>query len=186
MEEPYLHDQTFENLEELPKGEYENCTFMRCSLANQDISSFKFLNCDFIGCNLSLTKLKNTVFHDVTFKNCKMLGLRFDDVYPHGLSLSFENCQLNHSSFFELKMKQTKFHQCHLLEVDFSGTDLSLAVFEDCDLSGALFDQTNLEYVDFTTAHHYAIDPDKNRLKKAKFSMMGISGLLHKYDIEIL
>jgi fluoroquinolone resistance protein len=42
-----------------------------------------------------------------------------------------------------------------------------------------------LEKADFRTAYNYSIDPEKNRIKKAKFSIFGVTGLLDKYDIEI-
>jgi hypothetical protein len=53
-------------------------------------------------------------------------------------------------------------------------------------LAGATFDNTNLEKTNFTTAFNYSIDPDNNRIKKAKFSVPGVLGLLNKYDIVIV
>ena len=50
---------------------------------------------------------------------------------------------------------------------------------------GAAFENTILEKADFRTSFNYSIDPGKNRIKKAKFSLAGIAGLLEKYDIEI-
>ena len=38
---------------------------------------------------------------------------------------------------------------------------------------------------DFTTAHNYSIDPEINKIKKAKFSLSQLPGLLDKYDIVI-
>ena len=35
------------------------------------------------------------------------------------------------------------------------------------------------------TAYNYAIQPDSNRIKKARFSLQGVRGLLEKYDIVI-
>ena len=67
----------------------------------------------------------------------------------------------------------------------FAEADLTEAVFKDCDLSGAIFDYTVLEKADLRTAQHYSIDPENNRLKKARFSIFGIAGLLDKYDIDI-
>jgi len=32
---------------------------------------------------------------------------------------------------------------------------------------------------------NYSIDPELNKIKKARFSTQGIAGLLDKYDIEI-
>jgi hypothetical protein len=35
------------------------------------------------------------------------------------------------------------------------------------------------------TSFNYSINPELNRIKKAKFSMPAVVGLLDKYDIEI-
>jgi uncharacterized protein YjbI with pentapeptide repeats len=58
-------------------------------------------------------------------------------------------------------------------------------VFSQCDLSGAIFDHTNLEKVDFRTATNFTINPSLNTLKKAKFSMPSVVGLLKNFDIII-
>jgi hypothetical protein len=50
---------------------------------------------------------------------------------------------------------------------------------------GATFESTIIEKADFRTSFNYSIDPEKNRIKKARFSLAGIAGLLDKYDIEI-
>jgi len=44
---------------------------------------------------------------------------------------------------------------------------------------------SNLENVDFRSSYNYIIDPEKNKLKKAKFGVSGIFGLLKKYNLEI-
>jgi uncharacterized protein YjbI with pentapeptide repeats len=92
---------------------------------------------------------------------------------------------LNHASFYKLKLKNTRFSHCKLEEVDFSECDLSAAVFDECELTGATFDQTNLEKADFRTAVRYVINPTTNRIKKAKFSLRGVAGLLTQFDIII-
>jgi uncharacterized protein YjbI with pentapeptide repeats len=69
--------------------------------------------------------------------------------------------------------------------VDFTAADLSQAVFDACDLADALFDRTVLEKADLRGALHYSIDPETNRVKKARFSPEGLRGLLGKYDIII-
>ena len=61
----------------LPKGEYENCTFINCNFSNTDLTEIIFVDCEFIGCNLSLVKLTQTVFRDIKFSDYKMLGLPF-------------------------------------------------------------------------------------------------------------
>ena len=70
--------------------------------------------------------------------------------------------------------------------MDFTEADLNNASFDNCDLIGAKFEKTNLEKADLSTSFNYSIDPELNRIKKAKFSIDGIAGLLDKYDIEIV
>lgn len=185
MAETYITDRTFERQVALAKGEYENCIFNSCDFGNHDLSGFKFTDCVFNNCNLSLARLDKAAFRDVIFRDCKMLGLRFDACNPLGLSVSFDGCQLNHSSFYKTKIKKTVFRNSQLLETDFAEADLSGGVFDNCDLALAVFDRTVLEKADFRTSYNYSIDPETNRIKKARFSITGVSGLLDKYDIDI-
>lgn len=189
MSQAFIQDQNFDKLdytqEPLAKGEYENCTFTNCNFEETNLNDIKFMNCDFHDCNWSLAQLNGTVLREVKFKDCKMLGLQFETCNDFGLSFSFENCQLNHSTFFQMNIKKTIFQNCQLREIDFSESNLSNVVFDNCDLSQAIFINTVLDKADFRTAYNYSIDPESNRLKKAKFSILGISGLLDKYDIVI-
>ena len=114
-----------------------------------------------------------------------MLGLRFDECNKFGLAFSVDNCTLNHVSFFELKLKKMIFKNSQLQEADFTGCALTSAVFDNCDLTRTTFDNTLLEKTDLRTAYNYSIDPEMNRLKKTRFSLSGIAGLLDKYDIDI-
>jgi uncharacterized protein YjbI with pentapeptide repeats len=84
-----------------------------------------------------------------------------------------------------MKIKKTFFKNSQLQEADFTETDLTDSVFDNCSMERATFDQTILEKVDFRTSFNYSIDPELNRIKKAKFSILGVAGLLEKYDIEI-
>lgn len=185
----YLAEQTFEKadftLRALPKGEYENCKFINCNFSNSDLSGVKFLDCEFISCNLSLANITKTAFNDISFNDCKMLGLRLENCNDFGLAFSFSNCKLDHCSFFKLKLKKTTFKNSQLHEVDFSECDLANSSFENCDLMAATFYRTILEKADLRTAYNYSIDPDNNRIKKARFSKSGIAGLLNKYGIII-
>jgi uncharacterized protein YjbI with pentapeptide repeats len=70
-------------------------------------------------------------------------------------------------------------------EADFTGSDLSGSIFDYCDLAGAIFENSVQEEVDFRTAYNYTIDPESNRIRKARFAAEWISGLLGKYGIEI-
>lgn len=169
----------------LPKGEYDCCRFMSCDFSGSDLANVKFMECEFENCNLSMAKLTNSALLDVKFINCKMLGLHFDDCNEYGLLVYFEGCNLTHSSFYKTKLQKTTFKNCRLHETDFTECNLSSSVFDNCDLSGTAFQNTNLENADLRSAFNFSIDPEKNRLKKAKFSLSGIAGLLDRHDIEI-
>jgi fluoroquinolone resistance protein len=58
--------------------------------------------------------------------------------------------------------------------MDFAESDLSHSVFANYDLDGSIFDNTNLEKADLRSAFNYNIDPDKDRIRKAKFSLDGV------------
>ena len=113
------------------------------------------------------------------------MGLFFDQCNPFGLTVSFENCILTHSSFYKLRLKKTSFKNSNLQNVDFTECDLTGAVFDNCDLTGAVFNNSILEKADFRTSFGYFFDPQVNKIKKAKFSLSGLPGLLEKYDIDI-
>jgi len=190
MEQKYFEGVSYKKADftkkPLPAGSYENCIFDGCDFSGTDLSNIKFTDCEFIVCNLSLAKLNNTALRDIKFHECKMLGLLFDNCNKFGFSVSFTNCILNHSSFYQVNIKGAKFIHTQLQEVDFTESDLSGAVFDNCNLDRAIFQHTLLEKSDFSTAYGYAIDPEVNRLKKAKFSKAGLTGLLYKYDLEII
>jgi fluoroquinolone resistance protein len=170
----------------LEKAEYDHCNFLNCNFYESDVSDITFSSCRFENCDFSLARCMKAVFNDVRFVNCKLLGLHFDNCNPLLLSVYFENCLIRISSFYRLKLKKTKFIRCNLQEADFTDADLSGALFDNCDLQGALFENTNLERADLFSSYHFSIDPEKNRIRKARFSKAEIAGLLHKYDIEIL
>jgi fluoroquinolone resistance protein len=189
MEQVYIENKIFDKNDfvqsPLAPGEYENCTFLNCDFSNSDLSNILFIECEFVDCNLSLVKLIKTVFRDVKFKGNKMLGLRFEDCDKFGLAFSFDNCNLNNCSFYQTKLKGISFKNSQIHEADFTECDLTGSLFENCDLSGATFENTIIEKADLRTSFNYSIDPDLNRIKKAKFSLNGIAGLLGKYEIEI-
>ncbi len=185
MPTPSFLDQIFKQVDHLQPGEYEGCIFRDCPLQETDLSNMTFADCTFERCDLSMAPVRNTSFRVVHFKECKMLGMRLDDCKTFLLEFTFEDCQLNLSSFFGLPLKKTTFRRCSLVETEFVNADLNEAVFNECDLSGATFEQTKLLNADFRTARNYVIDPEMNSIKGAQFSAQGLEGLLMKYGIII-
>jgi len=183
-----FEDQVFEKKDfstAWTKGEYDHCTFHHCDFSNLNLSGTIFSDCRFLDSNLSLAKLGKTAFKTVYFKDCKLLGMRFDQADDFLFSVSFDHCFLNHSSFYKKKLKGSQFLYCKMEEVEFSEADLSFSVWDGTDLSRAKFENTLLERADFRLALHFSIDPEKNKIKKAKFSLPGVLGLLDVYDLDI-
>jgi len=188
MEHSYfdiLYEKTDFSQTGLPKGDYENCSFLNCIFSQTDLSNINFSDCSFRDCDLSLAKVNHTAFRNITFRGCKLLGIHFDQCNAFLFSAEFLACKLDHSSFFRLQIKKTKFKDCSLVEVDFSEADLSYSLFDHCELRGATFQNSNLEKADLRSAYNYSIDPELNRIKKAKFSAAGLAGLLDRHDIDI-
>lgn len=185
----YIEDKTFEKIDgtkmPIDIAEYEHCDFINCNFSEANLSGAVFSSCKFKDCNLSMAVLAKTSFRNVQFVNCKMLGLRFENCNDFLFEIHVDSCTLNLSSFYKLKLKKMRLKNSSLHEVDFSEVDLSASIFDNCDLLNATFDKSILEKADFRTAYNYIIDPESNRIKKAKFSRNGIAGLLNKYDIEI-
>lgn len=189
MNKTFTENKHFQRLtfvqNKLSIGEYERCRFDSCIFTNADLSGINFGECEFTNCDMSLVKITNSAFREVIFNGCKLLGIHFDECNKFSFSVTFDHCQLKLAAFYTLNLKNTIFTECNLQEVDFSDSNLTAVVFDRCDLSGAIFKNSVLEKVDFRTAYNYSINPEMNRMKKAKFSTMGLAGLLDKYKIEI-
>ena len=167
----------------LPKQEYENCSYINCNFSGSDLSNVTFRECLFTDCDLSLAQMKNTVFSDVQFLNCKLLGLHFDNCDDLFLSVDFENCILELSVFYKILLKRTRFKDCNLSGADFTETNLSHSLFLNCNLKNTIFERSILEHVDFTSSFNFSINPEANKISKAKFSKENLIGLLDKYQI---
>lgn len=185
----FIADQTFKGKDytqnRLPKADYENCVFKGCDFANGYLDNQNFMECKFVDCNLSNANIAHTIFKEVIFSHSKLIGLKFEDCNDFLMDFSFQDCILNFSSFYGLKLKSQRFMDCKLEGVDFTEATLVQAQFAKCDLQGAIFSATVLENADFRTARNFNIDPERNRLKKAQFSKEGAIGLLKKYDIVV-
>ncbi len=189
MEDFINIDKVFEKLvlfdAKISGREFDGCVFKNCELSNSVFSDCVFMDCEFIGCNLSMAKMPGTGLKTVTYKDCKLLGIRFDECDGFLFKVDFQSSVLDYSWFTNKKMPKTLFAGCSLKGVNFSGCDLTASDFANANLDGAIFDETVLKSADFTTAYNFRIDPEFNPMQKAKFSVNGIPGLLEKYDIKI-
>ncbi len=186
----YIENKTFENIdfskETLEQADYEQCTFSRCEFTEVSLNNLAFIECSFLNSNLSNTKVEAASFRDVKFLGCKLTGVDFSLCNPSMISLDFEDCVLDYVSLARLHLKKISFRNCSMIRTFFDDADLSSSKFISCNLENAVFIGTKLEQADLSTSYNYIIDPEKNKIKKAKFSSSGVPGLLTKYDIVIV
>lgn len=181
LKNPELFANTdFSSVPANPDG-FENCQFTNCTFP--DLSNLKFLDCHFKTCNLSNLKTGSSLFQSVLFSDCKLLGLNFSGAKDFGFEVHFENCLLDYAAFDRKKMNKSAFKDCRLHNVNFTETDLSKCKLTNCDLFEALFSGTDLRGVDLTTCTNFLIDPELNKIKKAKFLLQSLPDLLYRYEI---
>ena len=189
MSDNLITDKIFEGIdftkESIKIADYDGCTFLNCNLSNENLSNFHFSDTTFKDCNLSNIQLFGTSFKEVIFESCKIVGTLFENCDNLFFEVDFNQCQLRLSSFFGLSLVNTKFNNCDLVEVDFTESKMTGMKFLNCDLEKAIFERTILNKADFRSATNYVIDPERNKIAQAKFSVIDIRGLLHKYKIEI-
>jgi uncharacterized protein YjbI with pentapeptide repeats len=185
----YHHDKKFIDIDysgkKLSGREFEGCTFIRTDFSNSTVRDSFFTDCVFEHCNFSMTKLDNSSMAGASFVNCKLTGVDFSATSEFNFSVSFNNSVLDYASFSRKKMIKTIFTECRITGASFAEADLTGSKFVSCDLTQAVFNRTILNAVDFTTATNFSIDPEINRMKKARFSLYGLPGLVEKYEVVI-
>ncbi|MBO0929704.1 pentapeptide repeat-containing protein [Fibrella aquatilis] len=183
------YNQTFDPKGELPDSwhghDFEKCAFQKLDLSGAVFAKSNFINCQFEECNLSKINVGNTKFDEVNFVKCRLVQVDFGHCNPFGFSVGFGHCNLDFAVFLNRNMKKTRFDTCSLKEAHFLKCDLTGAVFQECDLELAKFGENNLTQVDFTSSYNIRLNPDDNKLKKAKFSLRHLPGLLSKYELDI-
>jgi uncharacterized protein YjbI with pentapeptide repeats len=189
VEPDYAADQTFDGInyskEKLNGCEYEYCTFQNCEFTKAKFFNSHFLETEFIDCNFSNANLSQSLFQEVTFENCKMIGLKFNECNSLNFAAIFNNCLLNYCSFYQMDLSRTQFIKCQLKESDFVEANLETIKMYECDLLNARFENTNLKKADLTNSFNYSINPEINRIKGAIFSFPEVIGLLDTFDIRI-
>jgi uncharacterized protein YjbI with pentapeptide repeats len=127
----------------------------------------------------------NTQLNQVRFTDCKLMGLDFSTCDDFLLTVHFERCPMDMTSFYQGRLSATTFLGCSLKKADFTEAELAGADFSESNLEGALFEDCNLEGADFREAIHLSLDPARNRIKNARFKKEQLAGLLTKYRLQI-
>jgi uncharacterized protein YjbI with pentapeptide repeats len=166
-----------------------DCSFVNCSLVEVILQSCRFQRCKFLACDMSLLEIPGSEFQSVIFEESKLVGVNWTkakiDLPALGKPHHFRSSMLNHSTFLNLDLQGLRMIECTAHEVDFREANLSEAVFSHTDLQGSLFMSTNLEAADFRLARNYDINPAKNNLSRAHFSLPEAMSLLYALDINL-
>lgn len=165
---------------------FQACSFINCDFTDSILRNAKFCGCVLKNSNLSLPKLDGCRLQDVQFIDCKIVGADFFKCEKTFYSPSFKNCLIQYCNFSDLNMKSISFKECKIHEAHFNNTSLCGADFTNTDLSGTIFHNCDLSKADFSTAVNYSLDPQTNKIKKAKFSLPEALGLLRGFDIIIV
>lgn len=189
MHTDYILDQEFRN-EILDDNntkykDFENCNFYNCDFRDCTFNTITFIDCNFFDCNFQDTKINYVSLRGVFFNKCNFTNVNFAMTDQVIYEFHFTDCLLDYAKFYALKIKKMKFINCSLIAADFMSSDLTEVLFDNCNLRRAVFIDTIANKADFSTSYDYSFDPEKNKIKKAIFSMEGLKGLLEKYDIVV-
>ena len=165
--------------------EFEKCTFKNLNFTGESFAGSSFINCRFDACILTSISLEGTKLDDVVFSGSNLSSVNFGQCSSFGFHVDFQESKLDYASFLARNLKKTRFIDCSLREARFMSCDLTGAVFKNCNLELTIFASNILAQVDFLTSYNLSLDPDNNKLKKTKFSLHSLPGLLTKYDILI-
>ncbi len=189
MHADYIHDQEFKEIifeeKTIVYKEFENCVFRNCDFRKCNFQSVIFIDCTFFDCNFQDTKINYVSLRNVFFNKCNFTSVNFAMTDQVIYEFHFKNCLLDYAKFYALKLKKMQFINCSMIAVDFMASDLTEVLFDNCNLRRAVFIDTIANKTNFETSYDYSIDPEKNKLKKAIFSVDGLKGLLEKYDLVI-
>ncbi len=183
MKKEFISNTNF-TVEKTDREEFDYCEFSNCVFG--ELKRIDFTDCVFKNCNLSNAYFRNCKLQDITFIDCKLIGANFSQVADFGFCIACESCNLDYTSFDKKKINKSSFKNCKMHGANFTQADLSKASFINCDFADALFANTNVSGVDFTTSKNFLIDPNLNKIKKAKFLSQDLHALLYRHDIIIV
>ena len=170
--------------------EFEDCSFKECDFSESSFVHCKFIDCLFENCNLNNAKLSFSKLTDVSFENCKLMGIDWTQVNWPNLSIAsqvkFDSCLLSHGSFFGLELSELTMQHCKSHEVDFRECNLFQAQLNFTDFSYSQFHRTDLREANFEDAFHYSIDVLNNKIKGAIFSREEALSLLDSLGIDLV
>ena len=165
--------------------ELYNCVIENGNFSGANITGTAFEDCIFRNCNLSNVKVDGSRLVGVRFEGCKVVGINFIHFDQTVYDASFHDCRLMECNFSKMKMKKAVFESCEIIECDFNSTYLVEAVFNESLFKRTLFHDANLQKASFFNASGYSIDPRNNKVAKAVFCFPEVLALIECFDVDI-
>lgn len=169
--------------------EFDTCIFDGCNFSDTFFNSCKFYDCTFKSCNVSNMRLEGSSLSDNMMEDTKAIGINWTEIVIPSVKvynpIEFYRCNIDHSIFLGLDLKEISIQGCQARNADFRDADLTKSDLTHTDFSGSHFSQTNLTEADFSSSVNYSIDVFDNIIKLAKFSLPEAVSLLDSLDIEI-
>jgi fluoroquinolone resistance protein len=164
--------------------EFYRCTFRNIQLHASRWTRTRLEECIFESCDLSHMNPSQLSLREVTFKNCKLMGVDWSGLesYPE---MRFESCNLRYASFSRLALNKTSFTGSVLSEASFVDTQLVDASFDGCELSGARFDRCDLRRASFADTRGLLLDPKSNNVKSARIPVEAALRLAESLGLHI-
>ena len=133
-------------------AQFTECTFRDCHFNSSRFEHSAFLNCTFTTCT----------FFDAAFVGCKLIGSMFDRCRFGAFS-----CEGGDWSFVGLPgadLRQCRFSEVRMREVDLVGARCVGAVLRSVDLSGAWLHNADLSGADLRGSEISSLDPGSVKL----------------------
>lgn len=168
----------------IENNKFENCTFTRNNMNGSSFKNCWFSDCIFEQSDLSNVQFASSDLRSITFKECKLVGVSWI-VTKSLMHTNWQDCILSYGNFSGLDLRKSIMKGCKAHEIDLAETNLNDAILCGTDFAAARFANTNLTKADLRQAINYAIRPDSNKIKKARFSLPEATSLLYGLDIDI-
>ena len=124
-----------------------------------------------------------------TINGGHFLGISWADLKPKMGTIapftSLQNANLKLCSFSDITLKNCNFSKNSWISCYFYHCDFSKSSFAENDFNQSEFENCNLSEANFKTAKNFIINPQSNRVDKARFSFGGALGLLQSFGIII-
>lgn len=188
MDEKFYSEREFVK-ENFSEQHFSGVEFYKCKFINSNFYKTSFTDCQFENCSfekteLSLMTVGTSRFLDVSFNNCKMIGIDWT-VLKKPYRFSFKECKLDNCSFYKMDLNGLLMEECSVREADFIEANLTKASFPYTDLYHTRFNGANLSFANFSNALNYYIDPNLSKFKKTIFTLPEAINLLNGFDIVI-